>query len=92
MNLMYKTLLNKEFNDVPSRSERAHVIVAKIEGEAPVFVVQYHHHEGVSVTSGDETSIIDNLTEDFAGADRQDYPGTDTMLEEIVNAINKEFV
>lgn len=92
MNLIYKTLLNKEFNDVPSRSERAYVIVAKLDGSIPVFVMQYHHHEDYESVSGEKHEIISKIIEDFKYIDRQDYPGTDAMLEEIVNTINKEFV
>jgi len=87
MSLIYKTLLDKVFDGVPSRSGRAQVVVAKIEGEFPYFIVQYDHHEGLSVFGGDRETLIEELTVNFENIDRAYDPNTDLMINEIEKAI-----
>ena len=84
MNLKYEVIFTQEFTEVPSRSERATVVIAKLESDDDCFVIQYNHHEGTN-TYLSMADFMDSLTY----VDQADYPGINAMIVIVSSILNK---
>jgi hypothetical protein len=75
-----RVLLNKEFKDVPSRSEIAHVRLTEYSGDEYMYVVEYWHHEGKDLHMGTRWQVLEAFT--CAELDRT-YPGYPVLRAEL---------